>query len=221
VNRALAQPPQPSLSPLFATLFRFGWRYDIAVVEANQALKFTGAAWRLEGLTRGFRSLPRVALARDGSTPACSRARSSPLPPDQPEAPWKVFKLGSSFADAHDVGHVKTAKSGRVFERRKLRIPCVVRSDQQHHSGIVVDVSPHGLFIQTSAQPSPGDALHVVLSVPGDPHQLHLEVEVVRSKTVPPQLRSMERGGVGVRITSAPEKYFTLMERLHIEGDRG
>jgi HK97 family phage major capsid protein/HK97 family phage prohead protease len=25
------------------TLFRFGWRYDIAVVEANQALKFTGA----------------------------------------------------------------------------------------------------------------------------------------------------------------------------------
>jgi hypothetical protein len=26
------------------TLFRFGWRYDIAVVEANQCLKFTGAA---------------------------------------------------------------------------------------------------------------------------------------------------------------------------------
>jgi Tfp pilus assembly protein PilZ len=119
------------------------------------------------------------------------------------------------------VAHVKGATSRRVLERKKLRIPCVVRANQQHHNGLVLDVSPHGLFIQTSAQPSPGDALHLELSVPGEPLQLHLEVEVARSKTVPAQLRSVEQGGIGVRIASAPEEYYKLMERLRIEVDRG
>jgi hypothetical protein len=55
IREGEANPTIPPISSVLAmvesllfhldnTLFRFGWRYDIAVVEANQCLKFTGAA---------------------------------------------------------------------------------------------------------------------------------------------------------------------------------
>jgi hypothetical protein len=110
---------------------------------------------------------------------------------------------------------------GRVFERKKRRMPCNVTFEGQQHSGLVLDVSPGGLFIQTSAKAKPGDRLDLKLSLPGETQKLPLQVEVVRKVVVPPRLLTIAHGGVGVRILNAPEAYYNFMGILGIGADPG
>ena len=98
-------------------------------------------------------------------------------------------------------------------------MPCNVTFEGQQHSGLVIDVSPGGLFIQTSAKARPGDRLDLKLSLPGETHKLPLQVEVVRKVVVPPRLLTVAHGGVGVRILNAPEAYYNFMETLGIGSD--
>ena len=109
---------------------------------------------------------------------------------------------------------------GRVFERKKRRMPCDVIFEGQQHSGLVLDVSPAGLFIQTSAKAKPGDLLDIKLSLPGEIQKLPMQVEVVRKVVVPPRLLAIAHGGVGVRILNAPEAYYTFMGVLGIGSDQ-
>jgi Tfp pilus assembly protein PilZ len=104
----------------------------------------------------------------------------------------------------------------RVFERKKRRMPCNVTFEGQQHSGLVIDVSPGGLFVQTSAKAKPGDRLDLKLSLPGEIRKLPLQVEVVRKVVVPPRLLAVAHGGVGVRILNAPEAYYNFMRVLGI-----
>ena len=106
--------------------------------------------------------------------------------------------------------------AGRLFERKKRRMPCDLMFEGQQHSGLVLDVSPGGLFIQTSAKAKPGDRLDLKLSLPGESQKLPLQVEVVRKVVVPPRLLAIAHGGVGVRILNAPEAYYTFMGSLGI-----
>jgi hypothetical protein len=110
---------------------------------------------------------------------------------------------------------------GRVFERKKRRMPCDVIFAGQQHSGLVLDVSPGGLFIQTSAKAKPGDRLDVKLSLPGETQKLPMQVEVVRKVVVPARLLAIAHGGVGVRILNAPEAYYNFMGVLGIGADPG
>jgi len=111
--------------------------------------------------------------------------------------------------------------TGRVFERKKRRMPCSATFEGQKHSGLVLDVSPGGLFIQTSAKAKPGDRLDVNLSIPGEVQMVHMQVEVARKVVVPPRLLALAHGGIGVRILQAPEAYYTFMETLGIGADPG
>ena len=103
---------------------------------------------------------------------------------------------------------------GRVLDRKKRRLPCELRSAGQKWAGMVLDVSASGIFVQTSAKVRPGAALEMEVSVPGSPEPVLMSVEVVRIKNVPPQLRAVAQGGIGVRITSAPEAYYRFMQQL-------
>ena len=87
--------------------------------------------------------------------------------------------------------------SGRLFERKKRRMPCSVTFDGRKHSGLVLDVSPGGLFVQTSAKAEPGDRLDLNLSIPGEEQMVHMQVEVARKVVVPPRLRTVAHGGIG------------------------
>ena len=111
--------------------------------------------------------------------------------------------------------------AGRRFERKKRRMPCDVVFEGRQHSGLVLDVSPGGLFIQTSAKAKPGDRLDLKLSLPGEAQKLPLQVEVVRRVVVPARLLAVAHGGVGVRILNAPEVYYNFMEALGIGADSG
>lgn len=110
---------------------------------------------------------------------------------------------------------------GRLYERKKRRMPCSLVFEGQTHSGLVLDVSPGGLFIQTSVKAAPGDRLDVHLSIPGEAHKIQLQVEVARKVVVPATLLAVAHGGVGVRILSAPEAYYNFMEVLGIGSDPG
>ena len=80
----------------------------------------------------------------------------------------------------------------RRAERTRRRMACSLWVGQRRHTGIVLDISATGLFIQTSASPPPNSVV----------------------KAVPPRLITVAHGGLGLRIENAPEAYFTLVASL-------
>jgi hypothetical protein len=111
--------------------------------------------------------------------------------------------------------------AGRIFERKRRQMPCTLTLDGRNHGGLILDVSPGGLFIQSSAKDKPGDQLEIQTTLPGVEGRLRLQVEVVRKVIVPSQLIKVARGGVGVRIINAPEAYYKFMDDLGVTADAG
>ena len=111
--------------------------------------------------------------------------------------------------------------SGRIFERKRRQMPCTLMLDGRHHGGLILDVSPGGLYIQSSAKIKPGDQLEIQMTIPGVEGRHQLQVEVVRKIIVPARLLKIARGGVGVRIINAPEAYYQFMDDLGVTEDAG
>ena len=104
--------------------------------------------------------------------------------------------------------------SGWVTNRKKRRIPCTLWVGEREHSALILDLSPSGLFVQTHAKTQRGGRLRLAFS-----HEdvvLDLKVEVVRTKTVPQSLLAAAKGGIGVRIVSAPEEYYQMLASLGV-----
>jgi len=91
---------------------------------------------------------------------------------------------------------------------------CSLLIDKRHYTGIVLDVSATGLFIQTSASPSPNEVVDLELSIPGNPEVVPVRAIVARRKVVPPRLITVAHGGIGHRIENAPEAYFSMVASL-------
>lgn len=104
-------------------------------------------------------------------------------------------------------------KSQRL-ERTRKRLSCALTIEQRHYSGIVLDLSGSGLFIQTTAPAEPGTGLRIELAVPGQAEPLPIHARVARRKVVPPRLVTVAQGGLGVRIEQAPEAYYALIAEL-------
>lgn len=99
----------------------------------------------------------------------------------------------------------------RVEPRFKKRVPCRIMLGKQQYSGLVLDVSRTGLFVQTSAAPVCGDEIEVTLTRPARDSGFALTARVVWQRRVPSQLRRLVEGGVGLEIRYAPESYFALL----------
>jgi hypothetical protein len=102
----------------------------------------------------------------------------------------------------------------RSAERTKKRLACTLLIGGSRLAGIVLDVSASGLFVQTSANPPPGAELGVELEIPGEPQRPLLAVRVARKKVVPPRLKSVVQGGLGLQIENAPEPFFRYLAQL-------
>jgi hypothetical protein len=111
--------------------------------------------------------------------------------------------------------------AGRIFERKRRQMPCTLTLDGRNHGGLILDVSPGGLYIQSSAKMTPGDQIEIQMTIPGIEGRHRLQVEVVRKVVVPAQLLKVARGGVGVRIINAPEAYYQFMDDLGVKSDSG
>jgi len=111
--------------------------------------------------------------------------------------------------------------SGRIFERKRRQLPCTLTLDGRNHGGLILDLSPGGLFIQSSAKVKPGDQIEIQTTLPGVEGRVRMLVEVVRKVITPSHLIKVARGGIGVRIINAPEAYYQFMDELGVTTDAG
>ena len=92
----------------------------------------------------------------------------------------------------------------RQHRRHKRRLTVKFGELNQIQSGFTYDLSIGGMFVICSALPKLDARLHLQVFL--DPTKyLLFEGEVRRHKTVPPELRSVERGGFGVRFLDPSE----------------
>jgi len=97
--------------------------------------------------------------------------------------------------------------------RFRKRVPCRLEVTGSSHSGMVLNVSRRGLFVQTTAGASPGDAVHLDLSV-GAAVALPVDARVVWRRVVAPHLRTVSTGGMGLHIQYADDAYFGFVAGL-------
>ncbi len=95
--------------------------------------------------------------------------------------------------------------------RVKMRIACEVSVGACRHSGLVLNVSPGGLFIQTGARPTSGDPVRIALNVPGRSEAMALDATVVWKRVVPASLLRVAQGGVGLSLVNPPEGYYQFL----------
>jgi Tfp pilus assembly protein PilZ len=99
----------------------------------------------------------------------------------------------------------------QVEPRFRKRLPCRLKVAGSSHSGMVLNLSRGGLFVQTSAGPPTGADVVVDLDVASHPDTVPIGGRVVWRRMVAPHLRTLTQGGVGVRIESAPEVYYSFL----------
>jgi uncharacterized protein (TIGR02266 family) len=102
----------------------------------------------------------------------------------------------------------------RRLPRTKMRIACTLHLEESLHSGMVLDISAGGLFVQTNASPAPGTPLRLELRVPGLPEPIEMQATVARKRIVPPRLRALLKGGVGLQLENPPEEFYALVAKL-------
>ena len=99
----------------------------------------------------------------------------------------------------------------RAAKRAKRRLACRLVVGGQRFSGVILDLSSSGIFVQTTARPRPREPVTIEISIPSRQEPLRLDAQVARLRLVPPRLVVVAQGGVGLRITNAPEDYFTFL----------
>ena len=99
----------------------------------------------------------------------------------------------------------------RPDPRFKKRVPCKLRRSQSSFSGLVLDVSRTGLFVQTSAAAKAGDEVEVMITRQNPAADFVVTTQVAWQRKVPAQLRSVVEGGLGLQIRYAPEPYYDLL----------
>ncbi len=101
-----------------------------------------------------------------------------------------------------------------ALDRRfRRRVPCRLSVPSGSYSGMVLNVSRGGLFVQTSAGASPGDAVHLDLAV-DEAQPVPVDARVVWRRVVAPHLRTVSTGGIGVHIQYAGDAYFGFVACL-------
>jgi hypothetical protein len=81
---------------------------------------------------------------------------------------------------------------------------------------MVLNVSRSGLFVQTTAGASPGDAVHFELALGSA--ELPVDARVVWRRVVAPHLRTVSTGGMGVHIQYASDAWYGFLAGLAASG---
>jgi hypothetical protein len=95
-------------------------------------------------------------------------------------------------------------------DRIRRRVTCELQLDGRSYRGIVLDLSETGVFVQTEATPPPGTRVRLRLHTAGGV-EFVVEATVARRQVAPPQLASVVRGGLGLRVEDPPTAYFKLI----------
>ena len=102
--------------------------------------------------------------------------------------------------------------SRRKGNRVKRRLPVGLRVGAQQHQGIVLDVSPSGVFVATTAAVQPGTELVVEFSAPDGSPAFEVRARVARRRRVPQNLQSYESPGIGLQAIDPPPEFARLAQ---------
>jgi len=80
-------------------------------------------------------------------------------------------------------------------------------AEGRRYSAVVLDISPNGVFLQTSAKLDLGAIVDLDLNLPGVDGPVTAQARVARLKLVPHELRSVEKGGIGLQIDLPPREF--------------
>jgi hypothetical protein len=101
----------------------------------------------------------------------------------------------------------------RRFYRERRRLTCELQVLGARYSGVLLDLSPTGLFVQTNVEPPTGTSLRVVVRAPlGESWEI--DANVVRRRRVHRDAVSVKPPGLGLSIISAPEGYYQFLASL-------
>jgi hypothetical protein len=100
----------------------------------------------------------------------------------------------------------------RREKRVRQRITCKLSVAGREHPGTVLDVSRHGLFVQTKAKAAAGTPVQIRLRLPGQEAPLVVDSNVARLNRVPPALASVWTAGLGLSLTRPPSAWMELVE---------
>jgi hypothetical protein len=101
--------------------------------------------------------------------------------------------------------------------RKKKRISCEILSNSSRYTGIVIDISATGLFVQTNVKPAPGALVEIGLLLPGVEVPLTMEARVARKRVVPAELLTLAHGGVGLALVQPKEAYLDFVATISPE----
>ena len=98
--------------------------------------------------------------------------------------------------------------------RQRKRISCELVVNGSRYSGIVLDVSASGMFVQTTVKPGAGDDVTVKLKIPGTDEAISVDTRVARKKIVPSQLLAVAQGGLGLAVTRPAARYLDFVAAM-------
>jgi len=101
--------------------------------------------------------------------------------------------------------------------RRKKRLSCEIISEGSRYSGIALDVSATGLFVQTNVKPVPGSLVEIGLLLPGLAELVTMEARVARTKVVPAELLTLAHGGVGLALVRPDDAFLDFVAEMSPE----
>ena len=101
----------------------------------------------------------------------------------------------------------------RQQTRRKRRLTCEIVAEKRQFRGIVLDLSPNGLFVQTSATIEPGAPIRVRFPALGRNPAFEVEARVARRRRVPQRLAALAAGGLGLHVPDPPPAFERLGSR--------
>ena len=91
--------------------------------------------------------------------------------------------------------------------RVRHRMPCELSVGDARHSGLVLNLSTSGLFVQTNASLRPGEWVGVELPVEDASEPIAMRAAVVWRKVVPRRMHGTTHSGVGIELISVPQDY--------------
>lgn len=103
-------------------------------------------------------------------------------------------------------------RENRQAKRVRRRVPCEIRHEGGRQSGIVIDMSRTGLFVQSGTPLPPKILIELEFAVGSKGECVLLRAHVARRVAVPHQLATTLKGGIGLSIVEAPAAYYEAIE---------
>ncbi len=98
--------------------------------------------------------------------------------------------------------------------RVKKRLPCTLEHADNRRSGLILNLSRSGIFVQTILPAEPGMLVNVDFCNPSHDRPIGLQAAVVWRRRVSTLMTGINQSGMGMRIQWPPSEYDALLAEI-------